>query len=425
MGEPSSNEESKARATHISNKSALVSVLRRRSKKTKTDENYLETSSYHASLDDAIRGRLDGMDVLSLGPARLPCFVAVKTDDTPIEKFLRALNPRLTAASLVKDMIYTSAGRSPPEMILEGFFDRWFVKIHLDPEILIPSPSKDETCGSAVCGGDASLDNLVERMWGKHQPPPQEESNENEKDVLQLAAECNVPIDLDEDSFIIETHQHWQAVHDILCIPLGRGDFESALTILGKILQGQSHPQHQAATRHNMALVYMWQNNYSAALAFLEQAVALRNLSVSLFRQGLCLWALGRLDMAITCLRQALDKHPAENATRAKLCNNIGVLFYSRGNLMQALEYFTKALEMQRQWLDCKVKRESIIFDASTTLNNMGKLYLNKKDYDAAEVVFEEALVVSELLLFCLTLTHQSDLRYSFRQRHFVRKVRS
>jgi tetratricopeptide (TPR) repeat protein len=49
---------------------------------------------------------------------------------------------------------------------------------------------------------------------------------------------------------------------------------------------------------------------------------------------------------------------------------------------------------MQRQWLEGPVKRESIVFDASVTLANMGNAYLRKGDYDLAYFVFEEACLM-------------------------------
>ena len=34
-------------------------------------------------------------------------------------------------------------------------------------------------------------------------------------DILQMASACNVPIDVDEEAFMIETAQHLRSVNDI------------------------------------------------------------------------------------------------------------------------------------------------------------------------------------------------------------------
>ena len=86
---------------------------------------------------------------------------------------------------------------------------------------------------------------------------------------------------------------------------------------------------------------------------------------------------------------------PAENATRAKILNNLGVAHYQQSDFAAALGAFTAALEIQRQWLDGPVRREPIVYDASVSLSNMGKVYIGMKDYDLAFYVLEEACLVS------------------------------
>ena len=67
---------------------------------------------------------------------------------------------------------------------------------------------------------------LLESMWGGTSSKPQMKSqqtasdNGNKDDFMELAAACSVPIDIDEDTFIIETPHHLQSVHDIASVPL-------------------------------------------------------------------------------------------------------------------------------------------------------------------------------------------------------------
>ena len=112
-------------------------------------------------------------------------------------------------------------------------------------------------------------------------------------------------------------------------------------------------------------------------------------------------FALDNIDQAIRSFMGALTIVVEESASRAKLLNNLGVAHVHNGNNVEALKLFTSALEIQRQWLDGPVRRESIVYDAAITLGNMGKVYLDQSDYDLAYYVFEEACLVS--FRFCMS----------------------
>ena len=222
--------------------------------------------------DMAIRGRLDGMDILSLGPAGRSCLpddsvsevtlssqpspIVVKTDDgdgperltidsnvDPLQLSFTGMSTTCSPAEMVSEMIWTSAGREIPELILEGFIpgggDRWCVRLDIDSvanrstySTPVP-PDKGDADGdesTAVSTEDGSptipMHKLWDRMWGDDRPPPipshmdtgnPEDQNE---DTMQLAAKCSVPIDLDEDAFIIDSPEHLKSVHNLVMIPL-------------------------------------------------------------------------------------------------------------------------------------------------------------------------------------------------------------
>ncbi len=115
---------------------------------------------------------------------------------------------------------------------------------------------------------------------------------------------------------------------------------------------------------------------------------------MSLSREGIALFALEKYNDALFVLEQALHICCSENATRAKILNNMGVVYYQQRDDMQAMAAFAGALEIQRIWLDNRVRRNSIIFDASITMGNMGKLYLEQENYHLSFFVNEEALLV-------------------------------
>ena len=118
------------------------------------------------------------------------------------------------------------------------------------------------------------------------------------------------------------------------------------------------------------------------------------DVAVSLVREGMVYLALDSFTEATKSFKAALDMSPTEDATRAKILNNLGVAYYLQERFSESLKSFTAALEIQRQWLDGPVRRGPMVFDAAVTLGNMGKVYMRKEDYDLAFFVFEEACVV-------------------------------
>ena len=115
---------------------------------------------------------------------------------------------------------------------------------------------------------------------------------------------------------------------------------------------------------------------------------------VSLARQGTVCFALELFQEAAKLHRSALKLLVRKDATRAKILNNLGVIQYHREEYIEALKSLTSALEIQRQWLDGPVRRDTIVYDAAVTLGNMGKVYLRKKEFDLSYFVFEEACLV-------------------------------
>lgn len=218
------------------------------------------------------------------------------------------------------------------------------------------------------------------------------------------------------------------------------GRLEEALGILNKVLRGleskhKDKPHHlMGSTLHNIGLLLLYQGSFGHSSLAFQRAVAIRRSvlpadhadisvrnskvvvlwlfaccnsvmkekpcnsrvwrQVSLMREGMALFALERFDDALASFEAALLGLPQENATRAKVLNNIGVVQYKRQDFIEALKAFTSALAIQRFWLDGPVRRDTIVYDASITLGNMGKLYLERFDYEMSFYVFEESLLV-------------------------------
>ena len=192
------------------------------------DLNISKEEQHH--LDAAILGRLDGMDVMSLGPANLSSHTTIPNI------LLDSFQPKLTPERMVQDLLWVSSGKVPAEMVLEGYLpkERWILVMdatrphHVYDGRHSPIPSlacSDDDCGSIVTCDDGSLPIhlLLTSMWGPDSPPKSKRRGLNEAlhdDILQLVAACPVPIDIDDDTFLIDNVQHLESVHEIASIPL-------------------------------------------------------------------------------------------------------------------------------------------------------------------------------------------------------------
>ena len=86
----------------------------------------------------------------------------------------------------------------------------------------------------------------------------------------------------------------------------------------------------------------------------------------------------------------------------AKLLNNIAAVHYHKGHSKVALKKLNEALDIMKKFLEGPIRRESIVYDTSVILSNIGKIHHERKQYDLAYQNFEEALVIQ-------TSTFRSD----------------
>jgi Tetratricopeptide repeat len=349
----------------------------------KQQANSLEREQ--AMIDDAVRGRLDGMDILYLGPAYLISLerhANSESSSTPWEPAntysFAGRSTQYTTRQIVSDMMERSVGGDSPEIIMEGFFrdDRWLVTLDLPKKGNPTASSSDQvlldvdndSCHDAVpsmqltdeedhshstAPDEIPRHKLWGSMWGSDKKPPPKPSHmtsmddfdPNSDSILEMAASCSVPVDVDEDSFMIGNAQHLQAVHELASVPLQHGQFQEAMEIFDRILRGLEAQENDAlrhlegVTLHNMAVISMWQDNYEQALEYSGKAVKARlqylpeghpDIAVSLVRQGYAYFALERFDMAEASFHAALDKIAEKNVIKAKVLSNLGVAQYQR-----------------------------------------------------------------------------------------------
>lgn len=463
------------------------------------------TSKTMNIMDDNIRRRLDGMDMMFLGGASLALAANNLTNDvlpslpTPLHSFDGTLMDR-SNAEIVSDMLLSTGGCDPPEIILDGICPgpdgRWTVRMEqaiyserdrferrnpqnsspkpgsVSPNVgcgwmqgrnlLNTSPNSSIYCVPPLQGSFASSDGnenessvtddilfipthiLQRRLWGPESGPIDLTNLDEEEPInitndlktgnmdnnslhsglddplLSLAAKCSIPIDIDEDTFIISSRDHIHSIQEIASASLAKGRFQVALRVLQSLLKGlntmsQTDYSQQTdkeeydlrfskgATMHNIGILQLWLGQYSEALTSFENAVIERerllpknhsDICVSLTRQASASFALGKLDLAKDAFEKALEMVPPGHIAQAKIFNNLGVVYYQQGNFTESLKEFTKSLDMQRAWLDAPVRRQCTIFDATITLSNMGKLYLQRADHDLSLYLYEESLLL-------------------------------
>ena len=417
--------------------------------------------------DQAIRGRLDGMDTLSLGPASSTSLPVESIDYDasnhyddaafafdPLHFSFTGPERLISPATIVDEMVWNSAGIGHTEIVFEGYYpgcnDRWGVRISTqdeqpakgssdverDPWFSLPTISdllhldkneNDDSTATTTPDNDGSTNLPVTKLWNSlwgvdDKPPPipshmQIVPSEEATTIDDLTEEyegnqefvnmCNVPVDLDEDAFMINCPEHVSSIHNVVMLPLQARRLDSAVAIFEKLLRGlegsQKYLHLVASTSHNIGMIQLCQKKYQEALSSFQTAVKGRkeclprnhpDIAVSLQREGMAHFAIGSMSEAKKSFEAALKICSFADSRRAKLLNSIGVVRYHLKEFSGALDAFTSALEIQLPLLEGPVRRESIVYSASTILSNMGKVHLSNGKYAEACSVFEEACLM-------------------------------
>jgi hypothetical protein len=219
-----------------------------------------ETEQNNSELDMAIRGRWDGIDCLSLGPANLSSFpekddkatitfstrnveqganedaVPPSIDFDPLNLSFTTLSKTWNPSDIVADSIWSAGGMDQSELILEGFaFERWTLRFNelpstpssasTDNSKFAPKlqPIDDDESSTLTDHAEFPLKGLWNQLWGagkKVPSPVNAQGGVENDDLLEIAAGCSVPVDLDEGTFIIDSPDHLRSVHELVTIPL-------------------------------------------------------------------------------------------------------------------------------------------------------------------------------------------------------------
>mmetsp|Transcript_4546 Transcript_4546/g.6649 ORF Transcript_4546/g.6649 Transcript_4546/m.6649 type:complete len:349 (-) Transcript_4546:297-1343(-) len=192
---------------------------------------------------------------------------------------------------------------------------------------------------------------------------------------------------------------------------------EDILSSYKKRYDGVDHP-HVGAALHNLSVAYvLFNEQYDRALPLCKEAVRVRKESLglshadviaSLTLTGLVYFALEDFDSALKIFNEACDicadagksEDIQKSSLLAFILNNIGcILFKQQKSFSIALATFEQALKAHKETLKSGFMPEVAVLNMSTTLFNIGYLLLTSKQYDDANAVFEETLLIQQSIL--------------------------
>mmetsp|Transcript_6659 Transcript_6659/g.9771 ORF Transcript_6659/g.9771 Transcript_6659/m.9771 type:complete len:945 (-) Transcript_6659:28-2862(-) len=343
-------------------------------------------------VDDAIRGRFDGIDVISYGACSRKFFLKRNIEQ-------KSSFERYTPRTMIVETLWSNSGRDS-EIVFEGYTQRG--------------------CGSdrwsAPVASSKSKGLVPTNLWGQNKTPPNITSELIEVDDGEGKTRLvSSPYrhDSKRNILMVQTLDNLKLAHEFAAAPLKDGDIEKSIKIFQKILANLkvkykscgSKNHVVGSTYHNIALLLMWNGQFEEALTYMNKAVAVRvmtlghnhaSVAVSLARQAMIYITLERFGSAFRATSQALGirqtLNDQDHMEVSKLYINIGMIRFLQGDKKLALKDLTTALQIQRKWLDGSLCRESVLFDTSVTLSNMGKIYLEREKYDMAAYLFSEAL---------------------------------
>lgn len=101
---------------------------------------------------------------------------------------------------------------------------------------------------------------------------------------------------------------------------------------------------------------------------------------------GQILLLYGRLDEALLYFeRNLIRSNQTDNLkNKGAYLNNVGLIYYAKGDYTTALQYFEQSIEHEIENID-----------KSTTLNNIGLIYHSKGDFDTALSYLEQSLIIT------------------------------
>ncbi|MDX2447519.1 MAG: tetratricopeptide repeat protein [Desulfobacterales bacterium] len=145
----------------------------------------------------------------------------------------------------------------------------------------------------------------------------------------------------------------------------------------------------------NQAAIQIQDNRLDEAAATIQTAEKMaesykKNIVHVLNNKGILLTRQHRYDDAETVLLQALEATTPDNTQAyATVCSSLGSLMLEKTDYDQAIEFYEKALSLDRQ--------SDFYPGLADNLNAVGRIYLQQKKYDQATAYFQRSIKIYAL----------------------------
>ena len=167
---------------------------------------------------------------------------------------------------------------------------------------------------------------------------------------------------------------------------------------------------------HNMGVVRMLagDEDEETVLDLFREAVSMKRdafgpdhpeVAVSLVEIGVQCFALERNDDALAAFHEAkkirMHSFGSDHPKVAAVLNNIGCVYFQQKSPVAALTSFQEARDMQQHAMERGgAKIDLDLLQVATTLCNLGYIKFHMKNYEEANTIFEDALLVRSTLIF-------------------------
>jgi len=287
---------------------------------------------------------------------------------------------------------------SNPKMTLYRTFQRSASIIHLEKEknSLVTKKSKcnDSILGVVMEGGRD--EEGCSNRWAVNIP----------KDIFFSEKEKQLKKEKSEQKI----DKIPENMRDLLAEILMKGDFGNATKLVYQVLsflRESRNKEHPSVTcnLHNLGNIQLLMERYDEAkLSYLAAAQVRRKTSngvnydeiVSIAKLGFCLYLKGRLEQAQKIFAKALsdiNQHfPNIFPVAGKMSNNLGCVFFRKGDYVTALKVFRASLGLLS-----RISPDTIEF--STVLCNMSQVFRKRGEVVESVVLLEQALSIQKKLL--------------------------
>jgi tetratricopeptide (TPR) repeat protein len=180
----------------------------------------------------------------------------------------------------------------------------------------------------------------------------------------------------------------------------------------------KAHPRRNSnnyltgISAHNIAVVYMFAGQADQALALFTEAVALKRaafgdehpqVATSLVEIGIQQFAQEKFqeakDTFLEAKRIRIKAVGPKNPLVAMVLNNVACCDFQLRNSLASLVTFQEACDIQHDVLGSTARADLDLLHAAITLCNAGYMKLRLKQYEEAQAVFEQALLIQQSVL--------------------------